>query len=52
VYDTDGQTHSVFGWYSTDHWGHIHPVVANPDGPGIGPWPHFHGEDPWRLVLA
>lgn len=37
----------VYGWWSADEWEHIHPVVANPGGPGIGPWRQYYGEDPW-----
>jgi hypothetical protein len=49
VYNGTGQKDTVIGWYSADHWGHIHPVVKNPDGPGAGPWRDYYGEDPWFL---
>lgn len=47
--DDDGaQCLTVYGWWSADGWSTFEPVVGNPDGPGIGPWHRFYGEDPWR----
>lgn len=48
----DGAHVPVFGWYiqgAQDHACHtqIVPIVSNPDGPGVAPWPVYYGEDPW-----
>lgn len=41
---------TVFGWYvpAPDSRVPIEPIVGNPDGPGIGRWSTYYGEDPWR----
>jgi hypothetical protein len=54
IYSKEGaktKAHEVFGWWTDGTaWAHIHPVVANPDGPGVGPWFRFYGEDPWHTA--
>lgn len=40
--------YTVYGWY-TPSLDHIEPIVRNPDGPGIGRWSLYHGEDPWSM---
>lgn len=47
VYDVGHNPHAVFGWMTGGYGGDFVPVVANPDGSGIGPWHQFYGEDPW-----
>lgn len=57
VYDAGGDEHTVFGWLVPDppaygpdrNPGRIQPIVANPDGPGVGPWLLYHGDDPWTI---
>lgn len=46
VYDAGGDGHAVFGWL-VRVGAPITPIVANPDGPGVGAWHNYHGEDPW-----
>lgn len=48
VFDMQGNAHPVYGWATFDGWANFHPVVANPDGPGIGPWRNYYGNDPWK----
>lgn len=50
IADAGGTAYTVVGWYSADLWDHIHPVVKNPDGPGVAPWILLFGEDPWHIV--
>jgi hypothetical protein len=52
VYGTndEGALFSIFGWWSDDGWETFEPVVGNPDGPGVGPWHVFCGEDRWTLA--
>lgn len=53
VHSTAGahtKAHTVYGWYSRDDWTSMEPVVANPDGVGVGPWRLFYGEDPWKAL--
>jgi len=50
---SDHGCHTVYGWITSippvDRGRvHVEPVVGNPDGPGIGPWSTYYGEDPWR----
>lgn len=45
-YGPDQKTYNVYGWLYDGASGFI-PVVGNPDGPGVGPWTLFYGEDPW-----
>jgi hypothetical protein len=45
---SDHGCHSVFGWRETKATGALEPIVGNPDGPGIGPWSTYYGEDPWH----
>ncbi len=40
-------THDVFGWLDEEGMP-LRPIVGNPDGPGVGPWELYYGEDPWR----
>lgn len=48
IRDYIGNYHAVYGWVpGTPTSPNIIPVVGNPDGPGIGPWHQFYGEDPW-----
>lgn len=53
VYSGDAR-HTVYGWWvptadtaTRTGVSSIEPIVGNPDGPGIGPWSLYHGEDPW-----
>jgi hypothetical protein len=51
VFDLSDRAYTVFGWLvtgsnTTDAT--IVPIVANPDGSGIGPWTLYYGEDVWR----
>jgi hypothetical protein len=50
VYDAKGSVHTVFGWWTDGFGVQIAPIVANPDGPGVGRWRDYHGEDPWYLM--
>lgn len=50
IYDGEGYSYTVLGWWTADQWEHIHPVVPNPDGEGATPWPTHHGTDPWTLT--
>jgi hypothetical protein len=48
VYSKNGgntTAHTVFGWREEN--GRFTPIVGNPDGPGVGPWELYYGEDPW-----
>ena len=38
---------TVYGWIVSA--GVIEPVVGNPDGPGVGRWALYYGEDPWSV---
>jgi hypothetical protein len=37
----------VYGW--REESGRFTPIVANPDGPGMGPWELYYGEDRWFI---
>lgn len=55
VYDNLGTAYRLVGWYSMHgEWepSSMEPVVPNPDGPGVGRWRVFHGEDPWSLSMS
>jgi hypothetical protein len=39
------QAVTVFGWRELNAI--FEPIVGNPDGPGMGPWHLYYGEDPW-----
>lgn len=39
----------VIGWWSDTGWDTMEPVIANPDGPGVGNWRRFYGSDPWEM---
>lgn len=46
----DGTPYVAVGWYSaTGDWVCPQPMVENPDGPGIGPWGIYHGDDPFYV---
>lgn len=49
-YGREQMSVTVYGWYSSmgDWYLAPEPVVANPDGPGIGPWSLYYGSDPWH----
>lgn len=48
VIRTDNLWVKVYGWWEDPIVMRPPvPVVANPDGPGIGLWTTFYGEDPW-----
>lgn len=47
---SDHGIHSVYGWYTPGS--EIQPIVGNPDGPGVGPWRVYYGEDPWTMSPA
>lgn len=42
---SEGREVLVYGWREKD--GRFSPIVTNPDGPGIGPWEVYYGEDDW-----
>lgn len=43
----DEKAITVYGWYEIG--GRIQPIVGNPDGPGIGVWAIYYGEDEWHI---
>lgn len=45
-----GDQFMIFGWWSGDDWYTFEPVVANPDGSGVGPWHVYCGEDNWYVL--
>jgi hypothetical protein len=48
IFDRDENPITVYGWYQPSTPGApLEPVVANPDGHGIGRWSTYYGEDPW-----
>jgi hypothetical protein len=55
LFDAGGECRTVFGWFQyLDAAGlkseTLVPAVANPDGPGIGPWTTYFGDDPWTMT--
>lgn len=47
IFTAEGGAITTFGWFEPDHGGPLEPVVGNPDGPGIGRWSTYYGQDPW-----
>ncbi len=48
VFGDGGSRHTVYGWRIADGK-NIEPIVGNPDGPGVGRWSLYYGEDPWHI---
>jgi hypothetical protein len=49
VFGPDDRARTVYGWLDEEGVPLI-PIVSNPDGPGIGPWHLYYGEDPWTAA--
>jgi hypothetical protein len=48
IRDAGGTIYNAYGWHIFR--GVFTPVIANPDGPGIGDWMLYFGEDPWYPI--
>lgn len=49
VYDAAGEAYTAVGWSETKANGRLEPIINNPDGPGVGTWSTYHGDDPWAI---